>query len=103
MSMIVVRNVFRLKFGHTKEAVAAWKEMIGLAKRLNFGSQDLRLLTDAVGQFYTVVFENTFPDLATYEKEAKRVMATPEWGEAYRKITPHVESGYREIFTIVPL
>ena len=31
--MIVVRNVFRLKFGKAKEAVALFKEGIALQKR----------------------------------------------------------------------
>jgi hypothetical protein len=101
--MILVRNVFRLKFGQTRDAVAAWKEMVALSKRLNFGDRGVRLLTDAVGPFYTLVFEVAFDDLATYEREAKRMMASAEWGEAYRRITPHVESGHREIFNIVSL
>jgi hypothetical protein len=101
--MIIVRNVFRLKFGHTRDAVTAWKGMAALATRLQFGASNLRLLTDAVGPFYTVVFELTFEDLSTYERETKQMMANPEWGEAYRQITPHVESGYREIFNVVAL
>lgn len=101
--MILVRNVFRLKFGHAREAVAAWKEMAGLARRLEFGGRDFRLLTDAVGPFYTLVFELTFEDLAAYERESKQLMANAEWGEMYRKITPHLESGSREIFNVVPV
>ncbi len=101
--MILVRNVFRLKFGHTREAVAAWKEMTEVARRVEFGGRDLRLLTDAVGPFYTLVFELTFEDLGTYERESKQLMTNAEWGEVYRKITPHVESGYREIFNVVPV
>jgi hypothetical protein len=101
--MVVVRNVFRLKFGHTKDAVAVWKEMSALGKRLNYGAREMRLLTDAVGPFYTLVFEVTFDDLATYEREAKRMMGQPEWGQVYQRFNPHVESGYREIFTVVSL
>jgi hypothetical protein len=102
-NMIVVRNVFRLKFGQSREAVSAWKEMAALSQRVNWGARELRLLTDAVGPFYTLVFEATFDDLATYEREAKRVMGIPEWGEVYRRFAPHVESGYREVFSVVAL
>lgn len=101
--MIVVRNVFRLKFGRTREALAVWKQMGALAGKVDFGAKNLRLLTDAVGPFYTLVFETTFDDLATFERESKRVMAIGEWGEIYKQLTPLVESGYREIFNVVPL
>jgi hypothetical protein len=101
--MIVVRNVFQLKFGHAKDAIAAWKEMIGLASKLDFGAQEMRLLTDAVGPFYTVVFEVSFESMGKYEESAKRMMANPQWSSAYQKITPHVESGYREIFNRIDL
>lgn len=99
--MIVVRNVFRLKFGQSRAAVASWRRMATLARRLEYGAREMRLLTDVVGPFYTLVFEVTFDDLATYEKESKRVMANAEWAEVYKDFSPHVESGYREIFTVV--
>ena len=101
--MVVVRNVFQLKFGHSKDAIAAWKEMIGLASSLNFGAKEMRLLTDAVGPFYTVVFEVAFDSMGQYEESAKKMMGNPQWSEAYQKIIPHVESGYREIFNRVDL
>ena len=77
--------------------------MVANARRLNFGARDMRVLTDLVGPFYTLVFELTFDDLQTYEREAKRVMGTQEWGQVYQRFTPHVESGYREIFNLVPV
>jgi hypothetical protein len=101
--MIVVRNVFKLKFGHAKEAVSAWKEMIGMADTLNFGAREMRLFTDAVADFYTVVFEVSFDSMGHYEEAAKRMMSNAQWGQAYQKITPHVESGYREIFNRVDI
>ena len=54
--MIVVRNVFRVQFGKSKDAVALWKEGLSLAKRLGFQAKSSRVLTDLVGQFYTEVF-----------------------------------------------
>jgi hypothetical protein len=49
--MIVVRNVFRLKFGRSKEAVGLWKEGLALGKKLGFQSKSNRVLTDLVGPF----------------------------------------------------
>ena len=41
--MIVVRNVFQLKFGRAKEAIDLWKEGLTLAKRLGFTAKTLSL------------------------------------------------------------
>ena len=98
--MIVVRNVFRVKFGQSKEAVALWKEGLPLAKRLGFSAKSSRVLTDLVGQFYTVVFENTFESLSEFESGAKAIMPNPEWQAWYKKVADITESGYREIFNI---
>jgi len=99
--MIVVRNVFKIRFGKAKEAIQAWKEILLLAKKLGFGSKSNRLMTDLVGDFYTVVFENEFASLADFENGAKGIMANPEWQAAYAKIVALTDSGYREIFNIV--
>src|SRR5215467_10153529 len=99
--MIVVRNVFRLQFGKSREAVALWKDGVALSKRLGFASKHSRVLTDAVGQFYTLVFENTFESLADFEASAKTVMSNGEWQAWYAKVVAITESGYREIMNIV--
>jgi hypothetical protein len=98
--MIVVRNVFRLKFGKAKEAAGLWKEGLALGKKLGFESKSNRVLTDLVGPFYTVVFENTFESLSEFENSAKKLMPNPEWQAWYAKVSALTESGYREIFTV---
>ena len=98
--MVVIRNVFRLKFGKAKEGVALFKE--GMANQKRLGSKfNARLLTDLTGPFYTVVLELTVPSLSAFETEAPRLMADKDWQSNYQKITALVESGYREIFTLV--
>ena len=96
--MIVVRNVFQLKFGKAKEAKALWKKGSKISKKYGGPS---RAMTDAVGPFYTFVLESTYKDLTDYEKALKKVLGAKEWGRWYQKFTPLVESGYREIFTIL--
>lgn len=98
--MIVVRNVFQLKFGQARPALALWKEGTEIMKRAGF-SASLRLLTDLVGPSYTLVFENTYDSLAAFEQSARSVMGTSEWRAWYQKFVPLVESGYREVFTVV--
>lgn len=100
--MIVVRNVFRLKFGKAREAVALFQEGLTVQKRVSANAQlSSRLLTDLTGPFYTVVLEITVPDLTTFEAESKRLFADKAWQAQYQKIASIAESGYREIFTLV--
>jgi hypothetical protein len=100
--MIVIRNVFRLKFGKAREAVALMKEGKAIEKRVMSGLQySSRVLTDVTGPFYTLVLELTVPDIATFESNAPRLFGDKEWQANYQKMTPLVESGYREIFNLV--
>jgi hypothetical protein len=97
--MIVVRNVFRLKFGKAKEGVQLWTEGLALAKRLGFTGRS-RILTDLTGPFYTVVFEIEFNSMADFEGSAKKIMGSPEWQALYQKVSAITESGHREIFNV---
>lgn len=99
--MIVVRNVFKLKFGKSREALAVFKEGQAFAKKAGIGTSPPRLLTDVVASFYTLVLEQMFASLADFESNAQVLMSNPEWKAWYQKVLPFVESGYREIFTIV--
>jgi hypothetical protein len=98
--MIVVRNVFRLKFGKSKEAVALFKEGIAIQKRAGV-EMNQRIMTDLVGTFYTLVLELTVPNMSALEANMPKVMGDKNWQANYAKISALVESGYREIFTIV--
>lgn len=97
--MIVVRNAFRLKFGKAKEAKALWKDGVGLLKKA--GGTNHRLLTDATGPFYTLVLESTYKNLADFEAVMTSAMGGPEFEAWYQKFVPLVDSGSREIFTVV--
>jgi len=98
--MIVVRNVFRLKFGKAKEGVALLKEGIAIQKRAGV-EMNQRLLTDLVGTFYTLVLELTVPNMGALEANMPKVMGDKNWQTNYQKFSELVESGYREIFSIV--
>jgi hypothetical protein len=97
--MILVRDVFRLKFGKARDAMAVWKEMAAYERRAGRTTAVPRIMTDLVGPYYTMVMELTFPDLAAWEGEMRRVM-DDQWRSLYQKFTPLVESGYREVFTV---
>ena len=99
--MIVVRDVFRLKFGAAREALAAFNEIGEVAKKSGFAEGSFRVLTDLVGSYYTLVLETTHQSLADYERMSRTGMSDEGWRAAYKKFTPHVESGYREILSVV--
>jgi hypothetical protein len=100
--VVVVRNVFQLKFGKTKEAVALVKEGQAIQARALAGLDfSTRILTDVTGPFYTLVLELTVPSLSAFEANAPRLFADKEWQANYQKLAPLVRSGYREVFSVV--
>ena len=94
--MILVRNIFQIKFGRMKEAKELWKE--GL-KFVNPSSHP-RLLTDLTGPFYTLVLETTHKDLPAMAADMQGEIGQAAFGAWYQKFIPLVDSGSREMFTI---
>jgi hypothetical protein len=100
--MVVIRNVFQLKFGKAREAVALMKEGLAIQKRALAGVDfSTRVLTDVTGPFYTLVLELTVPNLGTFESYAPRLFGDKDWQANYQKMMPLVKSGTREVFSIV--
>jgi hypothetical protein len=97
--MIVVRDIFQLKFGKAKEAMALWKEGVDIIKKSGFKPD--RMLTDLTGQYYTLVMESSFKSLADYENMDMSHTESAEWRTWYQKFVPLVESGRREMFRTV--
>ena len=98
--MIVVRNVFQLKYGKAREALAIMKEGVAIQKRLA-ADASARLLPDLTGRHYTLVLELTVPSLAALEATVPRIFGDQEFQANYQKTVPLVDTGHREIFTIV--
>jgi len=97
--MILVRNIFRLKYGQARPALALFKEANELMTRSG-NKTPTRVMTDLTGPAYTLVLESTYNDLAAWEADGRAVMGNNDWRTWYQKFTPLVESGSREIFTI---
>ncbi len=97
--MILVRDVFRLKFGKAKEAKALMKEGVRLARKA--GVAPNRQLIDLVGPYYTFVLESTHESLGAWESSMGGGSAAEEMSAWYEKFKPLVDSGYREIFTVL--
>ena len=49
---------------------------------------------------YTLVLELTVPNPGVFEA-TRRLFGDKDWQANYQKMAPLVESGYREVFTIV--
>ncbi|UKJ06048.1 hypothetical protein [Solitalea lacus] len=96
--MILVRNIFQLKFGKAREAKELWKEGKMLISSVN--NKPYRVLFDLTGDSYTMVLEFTFESLAHFENAASKDMGSIEWKNWYAKFVPLCRSGRREIFSI---
>jgi hypothetical protein len=97
--MFVVRNVFQTQPGKAKALVETFKkaaphlEATGRAKTV-------RILTDAVATFHTVVIESEVEDLGAYMEMAPAVASNPELQEIMNGYTELQKGGYREVFKI---
>ncbi len=98
--MIIVRDVFQLRFGMAREAIGLWQEGIGFIRAVP-GVTDVRLLTDLVGPYYTLVLESGHQSLAGLYEEMRGSTQDPKWRAWYGRFTPLVDRGHRELFTAV--
>lgn len=100
--MILVRDVFQLKFGMAREAVALMKEFKALSARHGH-DMPMRVCTDLTGTYYTLVMETTHESLAAMEKMFASEMGQDEWRAWYDRFKVLCDSGHREFFTIVAM
>lgn len=94
--MIVVRDVFQCKYGKAGELVALLRDSQSI---LPSGAQG-RVLTDASGQFDTVVSEWTVESLGAWEGFLHAEFSNPEFGAWFARMSELVEGGRREFYTI---
>lgn len=98
--MILVRDIFHLKFGKAKDAKALLMEGRELSKK--FGFKNTRALTDLVtGRSYTLILEGEWESLTDWEATMKKSLGADEWQKWYQKFIPLCESASREILNIV--
>ena len=91
----VVRDIFRLKFGHFRPVKELFSEVKD--KNLMEGSKYMRVLTDFTGDSYRLVLEAGFDSLFEYETALSSGMSDPEWQSWYKRFMEHVEGSHREI------
>ena len=68
--MIVVRDVFYLKFGAAKQALALIEKAKDIMKKDSF--MPWRVLTDFTGHSYTLILESDIIDISSYNEADTR-------------------------------
>ena len=94
--MIVVRDVFKAKYGKGGELVNLFKEANEKYPAFNLD----RILTDASGPFFTVITERTEESLSAWEKGRETVFSDPRFGDWFARMMPLVDSGSREFYNV---
>ncbi len=98
--MILVRDIFHLKFGKTKDAKLLLKEAQDI--NIKYGFKNKRALTDLVtGHSYTLIFESEWESLADWENAMKDGLGAEDWQKWYRNFIPLAETASREIYNIL--
>ena len=99
--MIIVREVFTAKPGKASKLASLFKRMFSKDKRV-------KVMTDLVGKYNTVVMEMEMKNLEEFEKEMEEYQSgkmeekmDPELAEEMSHYHEMFISGRREIFRIV--
>jgi hypothetical protein len=95
--MYLVRDVFQTKPGKAKDLVKIFKEAGKFMPKEGMGK--MRITTDVVSNYWTVVLENEVESLSVWEKMAE-FSSKPEVREIMKDYMTLVEGGHREIFKI---
>ncbi len=95
--MILVRQVFQVKFGHMDEVLAAFKAASESAQS-SFNIS--RVLTDISGKNFTLVLETKTESMDAYWEALRASFEEPEIAAQSNSLMQHIESGYKEFYTI---
>jgi hypothetical protein len=97
--MYQIREVFRTKPGKAKDLVKKFKLAAPHFEKANMG-ENFRIMTDAVGKYWTVIMEYEVADLGKYFSELRGASAAPELQDIMKGYIDLVEGGKREIYVI---
>ena len=98
--MLIVREVFTAKPGQASK-------LASLFKRAMADESNVRILTDFVGDYNTVVMEMEFENLAAWEKMIEDYktnnapMKDPQLAEEWKNYTAMWKTGRREIWQVM--
>lgn len=98
--MLIVRDIFVAKPGQASKLAKLWKRVMGADPKV-------RVLTDLIGTYNTVMMEWEVESLAAWEEEIKKYQRgemppmSPEDAEAMKHYTEQYLTGRREVWTVV--
>lgn len=95
--MIIVRGVFQAKYGKGGELVQLFKE----GNAMWHSGQNVRILTDLSGPFFTVVSEAEYDSFSAWEANAQAIFSDARFAAWFERMTLLVESGHREFYNLV--
>jgi hypothetical protein len=98
--MLIVRDIFTCKPGQAGRLAKLWKRVMG-------SDPKVRVLTDLVGPYNTVMMEWQVDSMADWEAEMKKYEKgemppmDPADAEAMKNYTEHYLTGRREVWKVV--
>ena len=95
--MYVVRETFTAKPGMASKLAALFKEVT----KIEAPGINVRVLTDHIAAFNTVVLESEVKDLGEFEKIMATYMSSTELREKMKGYTDMYVTGRREVYKIV--
>jgi hypothetical protein len=98
--MIIEQNIFHLKFGKAKDAIALWKQISEELKsdaRLNI---PMRILTDLTGPAYTLIIEMRIHSYIEINPMMHVWKTNSKVRDLYQQFVPLCESAWRELYKI---
>ncbi|HEY3204085.1 MAG TPA: hypothetical protein VGL03_10535 [Thermoanaerobaculia bacterium] len=96
--MYVIRDIFNTKPGRAKDLVAKVKQAMPHMRAP--GVHGMRVMTDTVAGYWTVVCETEVEELQAYFDAGRGQSHSPEVDEAMKGYMELVNGGHREIFRI---
>ena len=95
--MILVRDVFQAKYGKGDDLVALLKEIMenGVGR-----ATEERILTDASGPFFTIVYQRNYESLTEWDKPLEENVSNFDFAEWFARMMELVDSGQREFYNI---
>ena len=97
--MIVVRNVFQIKYGKIKEAIEIWKELIESMKETEDWAM-AKLMTDISGPAYNLVLEVEMRDLLDFNYTLFKRVNNEKSAELYKRFLPLCYSSVRTLYKV---
>ena len=98
--MIIEQNIFYLKFGKAKDAIAIWKQISEVLKNDGRFSIPVRILTDLTGSAYTLIIELNLRSYMDINPMTYVWKTNPQVHDLYQQFVPLCESARRELYKI---